>query len=84
MLSEKTFIEFVLKVCGISHSELESLAGSTSVLETPLSRIHLDSLYLLELQLELEEELGVFFDSNLFIMTPSATSGDLFSAFSTP
>lgn len=81
-MSEDAFLELVGKVCGVTVSEMEVLAGSTPILDLPLTRLSFDSLYLLELHIELEDHVGTSFDPDEFLYTPSTTIRNLFQAVS--
>lgn len=81
-MSEDAFLELVVRVCGVTFAEMEGRAGSTPVLDLPLTRLSFDSLYLLELQIELEDHEGTSFDPDKFLFTPSTTLRDLFQAVS--
>lgn len=79
-LSETKFLDLVAEVSGLSLVDFERLAGSGSPLELRLTRIALDSLALLELQLELEEYLGSEVTLRNVVLTPETSLKDLFSA----
>jgi hypothetical protein len=81
-VSEDTFLESVARVCGVPLPEMKVLADSGPVLDLPLTRLSFDSLYLLELQLELEEHGGTGLDPENFVLTPATTFRDVYQALS--
>lgn len=81
-MSEDAFLESVAKVCGVTVSDMEVLAASSPVLDLPLTELSFDSLYLLELQVTLEEREGTSLDPDSLLFSPSTTLRDLFQAVS--
>jgi hypothetical protein len=81
-VSEDAFLESVAKVCGVTVSDMEVLAASSPVLDLPLTELSFDSLYLLELQITLEEREGTNFEPDYVVFSPSTTLRDLFRAVS--
>jgi hypothetical protein len=79
-LSETMFLQLVGKVCSLTLNDFDRLADSGSPLELRVTRLHLDSLALLELQLELEDYLGSEVNLRKVVLTPETSLKDLFLA----
>ena len=82
-LSSEAFLALIQKVSGFSYTDLVRLAESGSPWDLRLTRLAIDSLALLELQLEIEEHTGQHVDFRRVSLSPETTVGELFQAVST-
>lgn len=80
-MNEADFLKALVDVMAVPIDELQSLADERDFMATRLNRLAIDSLYLLELQLRLEEAHELAFESEGFELTPDVTLKDIFVRF---
>lgn len=80
-MNEADFLAALSELTAMSMEEMQTLSGERDFMATPLNRLAIDSLYLLELQLGLEDTYGLSFESKGFALTPDVTLRDIFVRF---